>query len=158
MLNTQHYKVCIKGKVEQSRERKKHPRRQFGVIAIEKGAFKSPSTTVANFTTYKAKLVYKTTNETSDVCNRKRNRAKKILWFTPSYNMAVANKLGKQFFEFLKNFPLSSNLYKIFNRNTIKLSYSCMPNVPNLINKSNIKKLGNKQTIEPCCIVKVNDT
>ena len=41
LLNTQHYKVRIKGKVELSRE---------GVVAIEKGAFRSPSTMVANFT------------------------------------------------------------------------------------------------------------
>ena len=39
LLNTQHYKVRIKGKVEQS-----------SVVAIEKGAFGLPSTTVANFT------------------------------------------------------------------------------------------------------------
>ena len=47
LLNTQQYKVCIKGKVEQSRER---PPLYLGVVAIEKGAFWLPSTTVANFT------------------------------------------------------------------------------------------------------------
>ena len=49
MLNTQHYKVRIKGKGEQSRERIStliYP----GVVAIEKGAFWSSSTPVANFT------------------------------------------------------------------------------------------------------------
>ena len=39
LLNTQHYKVSIKGKVEQSRERSR----------IEKGVFRSPSTKVGNF-------------------------------------------------------------------------------------------------------------
>ena len=39
LLNTQHYKVRIKGKVK-----------YLGVVAIEKGAFGSPSTMVANFT------------------------------------------------------------------------------------------------------------
>ena len=44
LLNTQHYKVLIKGKVEQSRE----------VVAIEKGVFGSPSTMVNQlFTTVK---------------------------------------------------------------------------------------------------------
>ena len=38
LLNTQHYKVRIKGKVEQSR-----------VVAIEKGAFGSLSTAAAYF-------------------------------------------------------------------------------------------------------------
>ena len=46
MLNTEHYKVKIKGKVEQSREsRSALP---SAVVAIEKEAFGSPSTTVAN--------------------------------------------------------------------------------------------------------------
>ena len=47
---------------------------------------------------YKAKIVYKTTDETSVVRNRRSNSAKKISWFTPTYDMAVANKLGKIFF------------------------------------------------------------
>ena len=46
LLNTQHYKVRIKGKVEQSREWNSN----LGVVAIEKGAFRSPSTKVAIFT------------------------------------------------------------------------------------------------------------
>ena len=45
LLNTQQYKVRIKGKVEQSRE-------ILGVVAIEKGAFGLPLTTVANFTLF----------------------------------------------------------------------------------------------------------
>ena len=47
LLNTQQYKVRIKGEVEQSRERSNA---LPGLVAIEKGAFLSPSTTVANFT------------------------------------------------------------------------------------------------------------
>ena len=50
LLNTQQYKVHIEGKVEQSRERSSALPLHLGVVAIEKGAFWSPSTTVANFT------------------------------------------------------------------------------------------------------------
>ena len=46
LLNTQHHKVWIKGKVEQFREWSS----ALGVVAIEKRAFELPSTTVANFT------------------------------------------------------------------------------------------------------------
>ena len=51
LLNTQHYKVSIKAKVEQS---KKECRLSLhlGAVAIEKGDFKSPWTKVANFTLY----------------------------------------------------------------------------------------------------------
>ena len=47
LLNTQHYKVWIKGKVKQSKER--GSALSYTSVAIEKGAFWSPSTTVANF-------------------------------------------------------------------------------------------------------------
>ena len=47
LFNTQHYKVCIKDKVEQSRE-KSYTLPYTCVVAIEKGAFWSPSTLVAN--------------------------------------------------------------------------------------------------------------
>ena len=43
LLNTRQYKVRIKGKVEQFWE-------ILGVVAMEKGAFWSPSTKVADFT------------------------------------------------------------------------------------------------------------
>ena len=46
LLNTWQYKVRIKGKVEQSRERSS----AIPYTSIEKGAFWLPSTTVTNFT------------------------------------------------------------------------------------------------------------
>ena len=63
LLNTQHYKVWIKGKVEQLRERRSNFLYTFGVVAIEKGAFRSPLITVANFTfTYIYIYICKCTN------------------------------------------------------------------------------------------------
>ena len=59
LFNTQYYKVRIKGKGEQSRERGS-VLPNIGVVAIEKRAFGSPSTTVANFnllTTYCKRLL-----------------------------------------------------------------------------------------------------
>ena len=49
LLNTQQYKVGIKGKVEQS-GKGVAPSLHLGVVAIKKGFFGSPSTKVANFT------------------------------------------------------------------------------------------------------------
>ena len=49
LLNTQQYTVRIKGKVEQSRKRSSALPLYLSVVAIEKGAFESPSTKVANF-------------------------------------------------------------------------------------------------------------
>ena len=49
LLNTQQYNVRIEVKVEQSREWSRAIP-YIGVVAIEKGAFWTPSTTVTNFT------------------------------------------------------------------------------------------------------------
>ena len=54
LLITQQYKVRIKDKVEQSREKSS----ALGVEAIEKGAFWSPSTMVANFTYLQGRYVF----------------------------------------------------------------------------------------------------
>ena len=47
LLNIRYYKIRIKGKVEQSSERSS-ALPLHGVVAIEKGAFGSPPTTVTN--------------------------------------------------------------------------------------------------------------
>ena len=61
MLNTRHYKVMIKGKVEQSREWSSAFPNHLGVVAIETGAFGSSTTTAANFTyIYIYIYIYKT--------------------------------------------------------------------------------------------------
>ena len=46
--NTRQYKVHIEGKVEQSREGSSANPIHLGIVAIAKGAFRSPSTTIAN--------------------------------------------------------------------------------------------------------------
>ena len=52
--------------------------------------------------------------------------------------MNVKTNIGKQFFKILKkHFPKSSAFYKIFNKNTVKLSYSCMRNVASIISSKN---------------------
>ena len=48
LLNTQYYKVRIKGKLEQSREKSSTPPLHLCVVAIEKGAFRLPSTKATN--------------------------------------------------------------------------------------------------------------
>ena len=49
LVNTQHDKVRIKGKVEQSQGKELRLALFLGVVAIEKENFESSSTTVANF-------------------------------------------------------------------------------------------------------------
>ena len=67
-----------------------------------------------------------------------RKRSRKIIWFNPPYSENVSTKIGSQFLKLLdKNFPKNNPLHKFFNRNTIKISYSCMPNMESFISNHN---------------------
>ena len=48
-----------------------------------------------------------------------------------------------------RSFPTGHKLRKIFNRNTLKLSYSCMPNVKELIDGHNKAILQSTETAQP---------
>ena len=68
----------------------------------------------------------------------KRPRSRNILWFNPPYSVNVATNVGKKFLEAIDEcFPKNNPLNKIFNRNTMKLSYSCMPNISSIISSHN---------------------
>ena len=89
---------------------------------------------------YRIKLEYRDREGSNR--QKRRNRPRKIIWFNPPYNMEVVNNLGKEFFKLLKrNFPSENPLHKIFNKNCVKLSYSCMPNINGIINKGKFPAL-----------------
>ena len=76
-----------------------------------------------------------------------RARKRNITWFNPPYDAQVKTNLGKQFLRIVDEcFPKGHALRPIFNRNTLKLSYSCMPNVKSIIDKHNKRVL---RTVEP---------
>jgi len=67
-----------------------------------------------------------------------RQRKRKIIWFNPPYNLQVKTNIGRTFLASIsKHFPPSHKYHKIFNKNTIKLSYSCTPNIKAAISKHN---------------------
>ena len=58
------------------------------------------------------------------------SRRRNIIWFNPPFSKNVKTNIGRAFISLIHRcFPTGHKLRKIFNRNTIKLSYSCMPNV-----------------------------
>ena len=67
---------------------------------------------------------------------QRRQRKRNIIWFNPPFSKSVVTKVGKTFLRLIdKHFPLHQKLHKLFNRNNVKISYSCMPNVKSIINK-----------------------
>ena len=69
----------------------------------------------------------------------KRNRRRKITWFNPPFSKDVATDIGRRFLCLIdKHFPQKSKLHQVFNRNTVKVSYSCTPNVGAIIKRHNL--------------------
>ena len=93
--------------------------------------------------------------KSSAPATNKKRRRRAIIWFNPPYNDNVKTNIGKKFFKILhKNFPPGHELHKILNKNTIKLSYSCMQNVQRIIKSINQKVLSSedvKKTPEKTC-------
>ena len=57
-------------------------------------------------------------------------RKRKITWYNPPWDSNVKTSLGLKFLFIVdKCFPKNHPLNKIFNRHTLKVSYSCMPNI-----------------------------
>ena len=57
-----------------------------------------------------------------------------------TFSKNVATKIGRYFLNLVeKHFPGDHTFHKIFNRNIIKVSYSCMPNIKSAINSHNRK-------------------
>ena len=73
---------------------------------------------------------------------KKRKRSRKVTYWNPPWSEDVKTHLGKEFLKLIKtSFPPNHKLYKVCNRNTIKLSYSCLPNMKVEVSKHNSKVL-----------------
>ena len=69
-------------------------------------------------------------------------RKRKIIWFNPPNSMNMKTNIGKTFLKLVKkHFLRNKSFHKIFNRNTIKISYSCMRNISSIIASHNISVL-----------------
>ena len=100
--------------------------------------------TALNESGYKTTMAY---TKTTNVNNR--NRARNIIWFNPSYSQNVKTNIGKAFLKLVKkHFPRGHKLYKIFNRNTLKLSYSCISSMSSVIKQHNYKVLSTTENVD----------
>ena len=82
---------------------------------------------------YKENLTYQ-----QNLTPSKKVRQRKIIWFNPPYSVNVETNIGKSFLKLIdKHFPKINKFHKIFNRNNVKISYSCLPNFANKIKSHN---------------------
>ena len=92
---------------------------------------------------YSEKLEYMESRTT-----KKRTRSKKVIWFNPPWNDEVSTNVARKFLNIVdRHFPRGSELHKYFNRDTIKVSYSTMPNMARIISGHNKKVIKSYQPL-----------
>ena len=104
---------------------------------------------------YKTKLQHQQPKENNQ---NKKKRKRNIIWFNLPYSKSVKTNIGRIFVKLIsKHFPPNHKFAKIFNKNAMKLSYSCMLNIRSKINAHNKKILQPKpaESQKLCnCLVK----
>ena len=72
--------------------------------------------------------------EPTTTAKRKNRQRNNILCYNPPFSKNVSSNIGHKFLSLIdKHFPKDHSLRKIFNRNSIKISYSCMNNTKHII-------------------------
>ena len=71
---------------------------------------------------------------------KERTDQEKITWFNPPFSLSVKTKIGQEFLRILDtSFPQNNPLKKLLNRNTVKISYKCMPSMAQAVSRHNAK-------------------
>ena len=71
---------------------------------------------------------------------KRKNRSRNTIWFNPPYSKNIKSNVGKEFLNLLKkHFPTGNRYHKLFNKNNVKVSYSCMKNINAIIQHHNSK-------------------
>ena len=69
---------------------------------------------------------------------KRKCRTRRVTWFNPPHSVNVRTNVGKEFLALLdKHFPKGHFLHTTLNRNTVKVSYRCLPNMGRRLAKHN---------------------
>ena len=93
---------------------------------------------------FREEFTYQEENIPNDI-NKEKNkkydhtkRKRKIIWFNPTFCRVASINVGKYFLKLIdKHFKHDNILHRIFNRKTLKISYSCTKNIFQIINNHN---------------------
>ena len=76
-----------------------------------------------------------------------KNRQRNIIWLNPPYSMNIQKNSGREFLNLVdKHFSKNHRYNKIFNKNNIKVRYSCTDNLQTITKKHNRKNLETSKT------------
>ena len=80
----------------------------------------------------------------------RKNRRRNIMYFNPPFSRSVKTDVGRVFRNLIqKHFPPHHKCRSLFNKNNLKISYSCMQNMGSIIKAHNNKLLNQNQEITP---------
>ena len=100
-------------------------------------------------------------NKPNTSATTKRQRARKITWFNPPYSETVKTNVAARFLSLINKHFNGKDLGKYFNRSTIKVSYSCLPNLDTIIaghNKQVLKRKIEEKTKKHECNCRAGQT
>ena len=113
---------------------------------------------------YSYTLKFTPQKQSPESATNSRKRQRNIIWFNPPFSKNVQTNIGREFLNLIeKCFPPNHKLRKLFNRNNLKLSYSCTPNIKQIIDGHNKTILRQntpseeKITPKPCNCRKANN-
>ena len=90
---------------------------------------------------------------------KERKQKENIIWFSLPYSRNLSTNIGKKFSHLIdRHFQRSNKLHKIFTRNTIKVSYSCMDNMAKIIQNHNKKVTSKAAPKSPKCNCREKNT
>ena len=82
---------------------------------------------------------------------RRRQRGRRVTWFNPPFSETVETKVAAKFLSLIDKHFKGKELGKYFNRSTIKVSYSCLPNLDVIIAGHNRQILRRKEENKRNC-------
>ena len=92
-------------------------------------------------------LTFPANNENENKSKSSKNRKRIIIWNNPPFSKNISNNIGEYFLLLIqKHFPNNHKYHKIFNKNNVKISYSCMANIKSIINMHNKGVITEKKT------------
>ena len=77
---------------------------------------------------------------------KRKSRERRITWFNPPFSKSVTTNVAHRYLKLVDtHFPKGTKLHAILNRNTVKVSYSWMPNIDTLIKRHNTRVCAEEQ-------------
>ena len=86
---------------------------------------------------FHAEINYEPSANTNSI-NKRRTRQRNTIWYNPPFSKNVTTNIARNFLLLLdKHFPPHHRLHSIFNRHTVRVSYSCSDNMESFLSKHN---------------------